>query len=83
MPKYLYVMGESAISPRKGPQEVNELLNIATYKLTNRVHFDGRWRAKKKVQTFHTAIAELIIGGAQVTGSTSASLQRSYKEDEM
>ena len=65
------------------PRDINELLNVLTGKLANTIHVYDRWRAKKKAQGFKSAIAELLIGGARVTGSASAALQRAYKEDDM
>ena len=56
-------------------------MNFVTDEVANSVHFDDMWQSKKNAQSFESAIAEMIIGGAQVTGSTIASIQRVYKAD--
>ena len=57
------------------PRGVNKRMHNVTDKLANILHFDNRWRAKKKAHVFESAITSLIIGRDQVTGSASAALQ--------
>ena len=59
------------------------MLNIAMGKLANTINFENRFHSKNKSRSFESAIVELIIGGAWITVSAGAVLQRAYKGDAM